>query len=164
MKPYRLQLQQAVRPGDKLKQLNFCQLMQDAVEDDNFAPCLVFSDEAIFQLSCKLNHHNLCVWCMENPHATIEHECNSPKVNIFCAISWVKVVGSFFFMENTVTDHSYVDMLQNWLFSHLNEDPGYYIFQLPHWHLDVCHFLNEVLRRCLICRSGPHDLVLYSSK
>jgi hypothetical protein len=88
---------------------------------------------------------------MENPHATIEHKRNSPKVNVFCAISQAKVYGPFI-MENTVTGHSYVDMLQNWLIPQLNEDSGNYILQQdgapPHWHLDVCRSLNEVIPCC----------------
>jgi hypothetical protein len=72
--------------------------MQEAMEDDDFAPRLVFSDEAIFHLSGKANHHNLRIWGMENPHATIEHEHDSPKVNVFCAISRTMVYGPFFFM------------------------------------------------------------------
>jgi hypothetical protein len=75
----------------------------------------VFSDEATFHLSGKVNRHNLRIWGMENPHATIEHELDSPKVNVFCAISRTKVYGPFFFMEKTVSGHSYLDMLQIWL-------------------------------------------------
>jgi hypothetical protein len=63
-----------------------------------------------------------------------------------------------------VSGHSYLDMLQIWLFPQLNEDSGDYIFQQdgapPHWHLDVRCFLNKVLPRHWIGRGGPHDLML----
>jgi hypothetical protein len=140
--------------------------MQEAMEDDDFAPRLVFGDEATFHLSGKVIHHNLRIWGMENPHATTEHERDSPKINVFCAISRTKVYGPLFFMKKTVSGHSYLDMLQIWLFPQLIKDSGDYIFQQdgapPHWHLDVRCFLNEVLPRRWIGRGGPHDLMLYS--
>ena len=62
-------------------------------------------------------------------------------------------------MENTVTGHSYLDIPQNWLFPQLNEDFSDYIFQQdrapPRWHVDVRHYLNEILPRRCIGRSGP---------
>jgi hypothetical protein len=54
--------------------------MQEAVEDDDFASRLVFSDEATFHLSGKVNRHNLRIWGMENPHPTIEHKRDTPKL------------------------------------------------------------------------------------
>ena len=45
-------------------------------------------------------------------YANVEHQRDSPKVNVFCAISSQKVYGSFFFAEETVTGMTYLDMLQ----------------------------------------------------
>jgi hypothetical protein len=70
-----------------------------------------------------MNRHN--VWGTENPHVILEHERNSPKVNVFCAISKGKVYGPFFFVENTVTGNSYLDML----LPQLEEDSNDFIFQ-----------------------------------
>jgi len=47
---------------------------------------------------------------------------DSPKLNVFCAISSVKVYGPFFFAEPTVTSISYLDMLENYLMPELQED------------------------------------------
>jgi hypothetical protein len=44
-----------------------------ADEEDEFATCLIFSDEAPFHLSGKVNRHNVCVWSTETPRATIQH-------------------------------------------------------------------------------------------
>ena len=60
----------------------------------------------------KVNRHNVRIWGEENPHATIEHERNSPKVNVFCAISKNHVHGLFFFEKN-LTGDVYLQMLQN---------------------------------------------------
>jgi hypothetical protein len=117
--------------------------------EDKFVTCLIFSDEATFHLSRKVNHHNVRIWGTENPHATTEHQQDSPKLNVFCAISQRKIYGLFSFMENTVTGTSHLAMLTNWLFSQLDEDSDNYIYQqdgvLPHFHRKVHHYLNENL-------------------
>jgi len=41
----------------------------------------------------------------------VEHQRDSPKVNVFFAISIQKVFGPFFFVEETVTGMTYLDML-----------------------------------------------------
>jgi hypothetical protein len=60
------------------------------------------------------------VWGSENPQDASEHECDSPKVNVFCAISNKNVFGPFF-IGNTVTGLSYLDMLMNWMMPQLHE-------------------------------------------
>jgi hypothetical protein len=40
----------------------------------------MFSDEACFHLSGKVNRHNVHIWGMENPHATVQYIRDSPKV------------------------------------------------------------------------------------
>ena len=78
----------------------------------------MFSDEATFHTNGKVNRHNVCIWSEANPHATIEYERDSPKVNMFCAISKNHVYGPFFF-ERNVTGNVYLQMLQNWLMDEL---------------------------------------------
>ena len=97
---------------------------------------------------------------------TVQHERDSPKLNIFCAISKNKVYGPFFFHENTVTGTSYLDMLQLWLFPQLTEDSNNFIFQQdgapPHWHNEVRRYLNEELPHRWIGRGTAQDLVLFA--
>jgi hypothetical protein len=120
-----------------------------------------FSDEATFQLSGKVNHHNLRIWGTAHPHATIEHESDSPKLNVFCAIFFTKTYGPCFFAETTVSGFSYLDMLENWLFPQLNQDSDDYIFQQdgapPNFHREVREVLNYVLPQRWIGRRGPND-------
>jgi hypothetical protein len=82
-------------------------------------------------------------------HATVEHICESPKENVFFAVSSCKVYGSFFFVEPTVTGINYLDMLQLWLMPQLQEDNEDFIFQkdtaLPYFHSDICAHLNANL-------------------
>ena len=92
--------------------------MQKKLKEDEFNKRLVFSDEATFYTNGKVNRHNVCIWREENSHVTIEHERDSPKVNVFCAISKNHVHGPFFF-EGNVTGDVYLQMLQNWLMDEL---------------------------------------------
>ncbi|PNF32477.1 hypothetical protein B7P43_G03884 [Cryptotermes secundus] len=123
MKPYKLQLLQALKPEDKAARTHFAEDIQEKMEDDGFLERLVFSDEATFHLSGIVNQHNVRIWGTQNPHAQIEHERDSLKINVFYAVSQQKVYGPFFFTEATVTGNTYQDMLENWLFPQLANDP-----------------------------------------
>ena len=83
--------------------------MQEKLEDE-FNERLVFSDEITFHTNVKVNRHNVHIWGEENPHATIEHEKDSPKVNVLCAISKKHVHGPFFF-EGNATGAIYLQVL-----------------------------------------------------
>jgi len=94
-------------------------LRGDAVEND-FVERLISCDEATFHISGKVNVHNVCIWGTEQPHTQIQHQRDSPKVNVFFAVSCKKVHGPFFFTEATVTGDSFLDILENWLLPQLN--------------------------------------------
>jgi hypothetical protein len=40
------------------------------MENDSFLPRLIFSDEATFHLSGKVNRQNVCIWGTQNPRET----------------------------------------------------------------------------------------------
>jgi hypothetical protein len=105
-----MRLVQVLTLAEKVKRREFCEEMQLKMEEDGFVERLIFSDEATFHIS-----GNVCIWGTEQPHAQIEHQRDSPKVNVFCAVSREKVHGPFFFTEATVTGHSFLEMLENWL-------------------------------------------------
>ncbi|GBO03785.1 hypothetical protein AVEN_220072-1 [Araneus ventricosus] len=111
-KPYKLQSLQALRPSDQEHQLNVCVYMLEAMEADDICTRLVFNDETTFHLSGKVNRHNVSLQGLTNPHIWIEHERDSSKVNVFRAMSVSKIYGPFFFTEKTVTDSTYLDMLE----------------------------------------------------
>ncbi|GBO30244.1 hypothetical protein AVEN_141675-1 [Araneus ventricosus] len=116
-KHYCLQLLQHPTPDDYARRFGFCSRKQQAMEhDDDLAGTLIFSDEATIHLSEKVNHHNVRVWGTELSHVIVEKEKDSPKVNVFYAISKAKLYGSFFFIEQAATGSVYLDMLQLWLF------------------------------------------------
>jgi hypothetical protein len=163
-KPYRVQLLQQLTPNDYGRRLEFCIQMHEAMEDDEFAGKLIFSDEATFHLSGKVNRHNVRVWGTELPHVSVQVERDSPKVNVFCAMSQTKLYGPFFFSEQIVTGSIYLDMLQLWLFPQLTADSRTFIFQQdgapPHWNNVVRGFLNDELPHRWIGRVGDDDVAL----
>lgn len=165
MVPYKLKLVQQLKDTDKPLRRDFCIAMQEKLEDNGFDDRLVFSDEATFHLNGKVNKHNTRIWGSENPHELLEHERDSPKVNVFCAVSKRGVYGPFFFEEATITGESYLNMLEDWLMAQLEEaESDDFIFQQdgapPHWSLRVRQFLNTRLPGRWIGRSGRGDDVL----
>ncbi|PNF26462.1 hypothetical protein B7P43_G15373, partial [Cryptotermes secundus] len=68
-------------------------------------------------------------WGTENPHVVIQHERDSPQVNVLFAISKKKVYGPISFAEPTVSTMIYLDMLEDWLMPQLNEDINDYLLQ-----------------------------------
>ena len=84
--------------------------MQAMLEEDGFDDRLVFSDEATFHLTDKVNKHNTRIWGTKYPHLTLEHVRDSPKVNVFCAILKKRVYGPFFFEGTAVNSQAYLDI------------------------------------------------------
>ncbi|GFW13989.1 uncharacterized protein TNCV_4701241 [Trichonephila clavipes] len=81
-------------------------------------------------LSGHVNAHHARIWKLENPHEVLESLRDTPKSNVFCAISRRKVYGPFVFGEPTVTDSAFLNALQVWLFSELKErEPNNFLWQ-----------------------------------
>ncbi|KAJ4432647.1 hypothetical protein ANN_21270 [Periplaneta americana] len=82
MKWYCIQLLQKLKLEHFAKRYEFCNSMQATMEEnDGFENLLVFSDEATFHLSGKVNCHNVHICDTEKPWLTVQHERDSPKVN-----------------------------------------------------------------------------------
>ncbi|GBM52585.1 hypothetical protein AVEN_84075-1 [Araneus ventricosus] len=93
-KPYCLQLLQHLTPVHYAHRFYFCTRMQQAMDDDDdLVGTLIF--EPTFHLPGKVNRHNVRVWGTELPHVILEQERDSPKVNVFCAISKTKLYETF---------------------------------------------------------------------
>ena len=130
--------------------------------DQGLSERVIFSDEATFFLSRKVNRHSTWILGSQNPHALIEMEYDSPKVNVFCAVSRRRVFGPFFFAEDSVTGKVCLDMLENWLMPQLtDEEVQVYIYQQdgapPHWHKEVRGYLNEHLPGRWVGRAAATD-------
>ncbi|GBO45561.1 hypothetical protein AVEN_270657-1 [Araneus ventricosus] len=100
---YKVQIVQALHPNDKPRRFEFAEQILTRIEDDeNYLRKWFFSDESTFHVSGKVNKHNCRIWGSENPHDYRELERDSPKVNVWCALSHTKVIGPFFFAETTI--------------------------------------------------------------
>ncbi|KAJ4451196.1 hypothetical protein ANN_02656 [Periplaneta americana] len=110
---------------------------------------LVFSDVVTFHIYGIVNCHNIWVWGLENPHETVKHKRDFPKVNVFCAVFEENFFGPFLFQAPIVNENSYLEMLQHKLFPQIEEESGAFIFQQDrvsfHWHLSVRRYLMDWL-------------------
>ena len=70
---------------------SLCMNMQQWNEEEDFFNRLIFGDESTFRLSGKVNKHNVRIWGTENPRELVRFVRDSPKVNVFCAVSCTKV-------------------------------------------------------------------------
>ncbi|GBM22420.1 hypothetical protein AVEN_221491-1 [Araneus ventricosus] len=163
-KPYAFQMVQALKPSDKSMRKEFCVDFQAKLEEDGFANRFEFTDEATFHLCGKVNRHNLRFGGTESPHRTIEYQRDSPKVNVFCAITNRCVFGPFFFMEKSITGYIFQDMLSEWLFPQLEEVVSDFILQVdgaaPHWHNNVREYLSDRRPHRWIGSAGANDMSL----
>jgi len=152
---------QQLSDEDHRPRLNFCLQLQDLMSSvGHFLEKVQFSDEATFHVSGAVNRRNVRIEESENPQAYVEHQRDSPKGNVFCAISSPKVYGPFFFAEETVIGMTYLDMLQLWLMPQLQNIPTV-IFQPDaspvHFHSEVRQYLNAVLPGHWIGRASGND-------
>ena len=166
MIPYKLHLLQHLKDTDKSTREDFCTQMQVMLEEDGFDDRLVFSDEATFHVTGKFNKQNTCIWGTEHPHAIQEHVRDSPKVDVFCAISKKCVYWPFFFEGTTVNSEAYLARLQNWLTELLFEgERADFIFQQdgapPHWSFNERQYLNATLQNKWIRRAGNDCVLLH---
>ena len=82
MKPYLLQLVQALSLQDHILCTQFCANFQKRLQENGLAEKVIFSDEAIFRVFGKMNRHNVRVWGTQNAYKFVEHFCY--VINRFC--------------------------------------------------------------------------------
>lgn len=162
LKPYKFTMVQELKDNDRIARKNFCVDMLDRLDgDEDFIGKIIFSDESTFHLSGKVNKHNCRIWGSENPRQSLEHVRDSPKLNVFCALSKSKVYGPFFFQEKTINGIVYLDMLDNFLIPQIDNDDEERSLHFmqdgapPHYLSDVRDFLNARFPGTWIGRGGP---------
>lgn len=82
MKAYGIQLVQE----DNVKRFCYDTTMLEVMEEDNFDARLIFSEEATFHINDKGNRHNIRILGTEMTTIVCEHQRDTPKVNVFCAM------------------------------------------------------------------------------
>jgi hypothetical protein len=85
-KACKIQLVQKLRANDKPSHHIFTQEMLSRLDDDcAFLKHVGFSDEVTFPFSAKVNRHSCQIWGSEQSHEVMEHECGTPRLNVWCA-------------------------------------------------------------------------------
>lgn len=158
--PYRLQLIQALQPNDRPLRMQFAVDILSRIDDDNnFLNKVAFSDESTFHVCGKVNTHNVRIWGSTNPHMVREVIRDSPKVNVWCCVMVDRIIGPFFFAEQTVNATTYKDMLELYAIPQLFELQPTVFFQQdgapPHWALEVRRTLDNTFPARWIGRGGP---------
>jgi hypothetical protein len=105
----------------------------------------MFTDEATFHVSGRVNTRNAIIWGTENPHLSYELKRATPEVNVWCGVTHDKMYGPFIFVEETVRATSYLHILEEFVLPQLTQDRILdIIFQHdgapPHWDLIVQEF------------------------
>jgi hypothetical protein len=94
-------------------------------DDERFLDSVIFSDESTFHVR---------IWGSENLRVFLEDVRDSPKMNVFCALSRGRAYGPFFSTETPITGIVYLDMLQQ------------FIAQLDEYDQEGCiHFQQDCL-------------------
>ena len=161
MKPYRLRVLQQLSDEDYCARKAMCdELLRLHQENDDFLFNVFWSDEATFHLSGCVNKHNCIIWGYENPNNITEVPRVSPKVNVWVAFSSKKLIGPFFFPNDTVKATDYLVMLQTFFVPELKRRRCFSraFFQQdgapPHWSTNVREFLNNTFPQRWIGRGG----------
>ncbi|GBM87830.1 hypothetical protein AVEN_38498-1 [Araneus ventricosus] len=85
---HKMQIVQKLQPNNRSQRVVFAVEVLDRIENEHdFLNRIIFSDESTFHANNKVNKHNCRIWGSENPHAIQEVERNSPKINVWCALS-----------------------------------------------------------------------------
>lgn len=105
---YKLQLLHVILPGDNGKIYDFTvDILNEIYIEEQFIHRVMFSDEATVHVLGHVHRHNVNIWANERPHDFVKHECDSPKFNVWCALTRDLVIGPCFFAKCTVTSHNF---------------------------------------------------------
>lgn len=158
--PYKIHIFQKLKERDFEKRLLMCESLLDLFRQHPDTK-LIMSDEAAFHLTGKVNKHNCRVWGTENPKCFKEYERDTPKVNVWCAVSKEKIYGPFFFAEKTISGTVYTDMLEIFFYPQLEQENilNVIYFQQdgapPHFSLIARESVRRTFGPKWIGRSGP---------
>ena len=115
--PYKVQLLQRIKKGDKAKRIRFCKWGLLKWRSPLFRKFLMMSDEAQFHLDGTVNKQNCRVLGDGNPHAIATEEAQTPSITVWCGVCTKGILGPFFSEEGrhpvSVTASRYSGLLRN---------------------------------------------------
>jgi len=163
--PFKLQLTQKRKRGDKVKRQRFCRWLLEKWDAPRFRSAILFSDEAHFYLSGQVNKQNCRVWGRENPQALVESDPHAPHITVWCGLTSRGILGPYLFQARgrtvTVTGARYRAMLEKKLVPELARQRislSRLWFQQdgasPHTTRGVLTYLGEVFPGKVISKGG----------
>ena len=81
--PYKVQLLQRLKRGDKAKRLRFCKWALTKWRSAGFQNFLFMTDEGQFHTDGTVNKQNCILWGDEKPRAHAEQELQSPSLTVW---------------------------------------------------------------------------------
>ena len=149
--PYKIQFVQKLEPQNYDSCVEMCEILLDHFQrNPSILEQMWLSDDALFHLSGHVNRHNTRIRGLRNPVQIHEHERDTSKLIIWCAISSAGLIGPFFFRDQeghsvNVNGDNYLSMLQEFLLHVANMQQA--IFQQDgasaHYSHEVRAFLDE---------------------
>ena len=127
LKPFKIQQAHEMKPGDDVKRLEFCRKIQHlSASGELNTEKIIFSDESHVYLRSVPNKQNNREWLPEKPQASNAVPLHSPKVTVWCGITSSRVLGPYFFEDDTgsavtVTKERYVEMLEHFFIEDSHE-------------------------------------------
>ncbi|EZA51187.1 hypothetical protein X777_10256, partial [Ooceraea biroi] len=147
------------------RRFEFCELMMEKITiQPQFISNIVFTDEAMFELSDFVNRHNCRYGTDENPHWMIETHTQHPqKLYVWAGIIADTIIGyKIFFIEGNLTAEKYERMFRTEVVPAIQDIRGenfdiiwYQHDGAPHYGVQVRQYLNEVFTHRLIGSRGP---------
>ena len=128
--PYKMAVVQELTEQDWINRVEACQHLIERLPDDTV---VFFRDEAHFHISGCVNKQNMRYWSGANPREIHQRPLHSDWVTVWCAISRIGIIGSYFFDEDdravTVNSEQYVAMIQEFFAPALELNAGLVWFQ-----------------------------------
>lgn len=159
--PFKPKFRHTLEIVDHAFRLEFCLWVgENIMERRLFYQNLMFSDEATFSTNGTVSSQNCRYWSKENPNFKINaRNQRYAKVNVWCGMLFNRIIGPYFFNEN-LNQHSYLEMLQNFLLPSLDQEELQHIyFQQDgcpaHSTFIIRDFLNLHFPERWIGRHGP---------
>ena len=165
--PYRLRHRHALNEEDFESRVDFASDFLSELEDSPDMLQRIISDEAIFHVNGRVNGWNCRFYAQENPDFVADEPLNSPKVVVWCGVSWKRIFGPFFFKDDhgvatTVDGERYRSMIGHFLLPELQGDEDFLEDRLffqqdgatAHTARDTIRLLEENFPGKVISRRG----------
>lgn len=167
LRPYRVQLVQALQPTDFRARRNFCRwMLRKIAQNPSFIERVLFSDESSFSSTSILNRQNIRIWASRNPHAMQQRVLQGRfAINVWAGIVGDHFVGPYF-LPPRLNSQSYLTFLRSELTPHMRQiiprhqrNRIYFMHDgaPPHFGRQVRAYLDDMFgSRWIGRRPAPH--------